>query len=109
LNIVVRSLYRHVRNPMISGVLCVLLGEAVLFVSPAILLWLVLFLAVNLAYMPLSEEPALEKRFGDEYVHYRENVPAWIPRLKPWEPGPTDSDSGSLQQTSRRIEDEHLD
>src|SRR5687767_1709446 len=37
--LVVRGPYRYVRNPMITGVLTVLLGEAVLFGSPAILAW----------------------------------------------------------------------
>ena len=41
--LVVRGPYRHVRNPMISGVLCVLLGEAALFGSPALLAWWALF------------------------------------------------------------------
>jgi protein-S-isoprenylcysteine O-methyltransferase Ste14 len=35
--------------------------------------------------MPLSEEPGLEKRFGDDYRRYKANVPRWIPRLRPWE------------------------
>ncbi|MBT5920444.1 MAG: isoprenylcysteine carboxylmethyltransferase family protein, partial [Alphaproteobacteria bacterium] len=34
----------------------------------------------------LSEEPGLEKRFGETYVRYKENVPRWIPRLTPWQP-----------------------
>jgi len=84
--LVVHSLYRYVRNPMISGVFCILLGEAVLFASTAILLWTVLFLAVNLVYMRLVEERSLDERFGEEYATYRENVPAWIPRLRPWDP-----------------------
>ena len=31
--LVVRGVYRHVRNPMITGVFCILLGEAVFFGS----------------------------------------------------------------------------
>ena len=37
--LVVAGPYRYVRNPMISAVLCVLLGEAALFGSPALLIW----------------------------------------------------------------------
>ena len=37
--LVVRGPYRRVRNPMISGVLCVLLGEALAFGSVAVLVW----------------------------------------------------------------------
>jgi protein-S-isoprenylcysteine O-methyltransferase Ste14 len=88
--LVVRGPYRRVRNPMISGVLFVLLGEAALFGSPALLLWFALVWAVNLLYIPLVEEPGLERRFGDDYVRYRAHVPRWIPRVRSWdgqEPG----------------------
>ena len=88
-NLVVRGPYRHVRNPMISGVLFVLLGEAAMFGSTALLIWAAAFFAVNALYMPVVEEPGLRRRFGDEYDAYRANVPAWLPRLRPW-PGPAD-------------------
>jgi protein-S-isoprenylcysteine O-methyltransferase Ste14 len=84
--LVVRGPYRHVRNPMISGVLFVLLGEAALLGSPALLIWATAFLAVNAVYMPLVEEPGLKRRFGEDYETYAANVPRWLPRLRPWEP-----------------------
>ena len=83
--LIVRGPYRYVRNPMISGVLFVLLGEAVLFGSFALLLWFGLVLLVNAVYMPLVEEPGLQRRFGEEYERYRDRVPRWIPRLRPWD------------------------
>jgi protein-S-isoprenylcysteine O-methyltransferase Ste14 len=85
--LVVRGVYRHVRNPMISGVLLVLLGESVLTASCPIFRWFVLFAAINAAYIPLSEEPGLVRRFGEDYVDYKRNVPRWIPRLTPREVG----------------------
>jgi len=85
--LVVQGVYRHVRNPMISGVLFMLLGEAVGLGSPVLLAWFALFLLLNLVYIKLLEEPMLVRRFGQEYIEYRANVPMWFPRLKPWEPG----------------------
>jgi protein-S-isoprenylcysteine O-methyltransferase Ste14 len=76
--------YRHVRNPMISGVLMTLLGESVAFGSIGIFIWFLLFFIVNHIYFICSEEPGLEKRFGGEYLIYKKNVPRWIPRLQPW-------------------------
>jgi protein-S-isoprenylcysteine O-methyltransferase Ste14 len=84
--LVVAGPYRHVRNPMITGVLCILLGEAALLGSVGILAWAVAFLTLNGIYMPLVEEPALERRFGDDYAKYKRNVPRWLPRLAPWVP-----------------------
>ena len=83
-----RGVYRHVRNPMISGVMLVLLGEGVLAASLPLLGFFALAVIVNVVYIPLSEEPGLAKRFGDNYLTYKQNVPRWIPRLRPW---PTDS------------------
>ncbi len=84
--LVVEGPYRHVRNPMISGVLAILLGEAVLFGSVALLAWFGVVFAVNALYFPLVEEPGLERRFGEEYRTFRAHVPRWLPRLRPWEP-----------------------
>lgn len=84
--LVVVGPYRHVRNPMISGVVAILLGEAALLGSLPLLLWFAAVLAVNAVYLPLVEEPGLRKRFGADYDAYRANVPRWIPRLRPWEP-----------------------
>ena len=82
--LVVQGVYRHVRNPMISGVLSILLGEAVLLGSLPLLYWFLFFFALNAVYIPLSEEPGLVRRFGEEYLRYKANVPRWVPRLRPW-------------------------
>jgi protein-S-isoprenylcysteine O-methyltransferase Ste14 len=82
--LVVAGPYRHVRNPMISGVLITLLGETLIFGSFGLLIWFALFFIINTAYFITSEEPGLEKRFGEDYRVYKRNVPRWIPRLKPW-------------------------
>lgn len=85
--LVVQGVYRHVRNPMISGVFFVLLGEAAGCASLHLVGWAAFFIVGNMIYMPLFEEPGLVKRFGEEYEEYRRNVPRWLPKLKPWEPG----------------------
>jgi protein-S-isoprenylcysteine O-methyltransferase Ste14 len=84
--LVVEGVYRHVRNPMISGVLFLLLSEVLLTGSRRLLAWFGLFLVVNLIYIPLLEEPVLAHRFGERYRLYRENVPRWIPRRSAWVP-----------------------
>jgi protein-S-isoprenylcysteine O-methyltransferase Ste14 len=82
--LVVRGPYRYVRNPMISGVLFVLLGEAALAGSLPLLLWFGAVFAANAVYLPLVEEPGLSRRFGDDYATYKANVPRWLPRIRPW-------------------------
>jgi protein-S-isoprenylcysteine O-methyltransferase Ste14 len=84
--LVVQGVYRHVRNPMISGVFFILLGEAVAAASLPLLCWFLVFVVVNAVYIPLVEEPGLVKRFGEDYLVYKRNVPRWLPRVKPWTP-----------------------
>lgn len=76
--------YAYVRNPMITGVVLILAGEALMLGSWAVGIWALVFLALNMFYFPLSEEPGLRKRFGKEYEEYCQNVPRYIPRLTPW-------------------------
>jgi hypothetical protein len=40
---------------------------------------------LNAVHIPLSEEPGLVKRFGEEYLTYKANVPRWIPRIRAWQ------------------------
>jgi len=82
--LVTDGVYRYVRNPMISGVLFMLIGETIFFGSWLLFIWALIFGMGNTLYFRLSEEPGLARRFGEDYLAYRRNVPMWIPRLKPW-------------------------
>ena len=84
--LVVQGPYAHARNPMITGVLAALSGEALVLGSTAIAVWAAIFAVVNHVFFLAYEEPAVERRFGDEYRRYKENVPRWIPRRTPWRP-----------------------
>jgi protein-S-isoprenylcysteine O-methyltransferase Ste14 len=78
--------YRHCRNPMITSIFTMLLGEAVALRSPWIGGWLLFFVAGQFVYILIDEEPLLRKRFGEEYLDYCQHVPRWIPRLTPYTP-----------------------
>jgi len=83
-HLVVRGPYRHVRNPMITGVVSILCGEALALHSSGLLIWAAIFLMFNMIYFPLVEEPGLSKRFGSSYDEYLRNVPRWLPRTRAW-------------------------
>jgi len=85
--LVVEGPYAHVRNPMITAVLAVLVGEALVFGSTAIAIWAAAFAVVNHVFFLAYEEPSVERRFGDEYRRYKRNVPRWIPRRTPYPQG----------------------
>lgn len=83
-HLVVTGLYRHVRNPMYVGVAAVILGQALLFGSVQLLAYGVVVTLAFHFFVTLYEEPKLTRTFGDEYREFRDNVPRWIPRLRPW-------------------------
>ncbi len=78
--------YRYVRNPMIIGVISIIIGESLLYNSIAVLIWAVVFFAINSINFEFFEERRLETRFGESYLDYKESVPKWIPSLKPYKP-----------------------
>lgn len=77
--LVVRGLYRYVRNPMYLAVSTIVLGEALWTHSmPLVWYWLLFFVCCNLFVMGY-EEPYLRSRFGPEYDVYTRSVGRWLP------------------------------
>ncbi|UCC92293.1 MAG: isoprenylcysteine carboxylmethyltransferase family protein [Thermoplasmata archaeon] len=84
--LVLSGVYRHVRNPLIVGVVITVLGEGILFGAPSLLYMAVILVPLNHVIIVMEEEPRLVDRFGDDYRAYMENVPRWLPRWSPWDP-----------------------
>lgn len=83
--LVIRGCYRYVRNPIYLGFLAVLLGQALLLGSLALLTYAAVAFCAGAAAVRFYEEPALTRRFGEDYTVYKAAVRAWIPRLHPWQ------------------------
>ena len=81
----VNGFNRFVRNPMYVGLLLVIAGQALLFGSPGLLLYGALVWLTTATFVRFYEEPTLLRRYGSQYDAYRQNVRAWVPRLRPWE------------------------
>ena len=80
--LVVRGLYRYVRNPMYLSVTLIVFGEVLLTRSTGLLAyWVVWFLTVNLFVMGY-EEPTLREQFGGDYEEYSRTVGRWLPRFR---------------------------
>jgi protein-S-isoprenylcysteine O-methyltransferase Ste14 len=86
-HLVVKGLYRHVRNPMYLAVVAIILGEAMVLGDPPLLLYCALVWLFCHLFVLAYEEPTLRKTFGAEYDAFCANVPRWIPRLSPWNKG----------------------
>src|SRR5918993_4527383 len=88
--LVIGGVYRYVRNPMYVAVLAAILCQSVLFGRLGLLLYAGVVWAAVAAFVRFYEEPTLTSRFGADYEAYRRAVPAWWPRLRPWDPGERD-------------------
>jgi protein-S-isoprenylcysteine O-methyltransferase Ste14 len=81
-HLVVRGLYRYVRNPMYLSVTGIVLGEVLVAQSLALeVYWAIWFLGVNLFVMGY-EEPTLRGQFGASYDEYSRRVGRWIPTIR---------------------------
>lgn len=81
-NLVVRGLYKYVRNPMYVGILSILLGETVLFTSLKLMIYFAVLGLIFHTFVVLYEEPALRKQFGESYRKYFAQTPRWVPNLR---------------------------
>lgn len=78
--LVVGGPFRWVRNPGYVAVDALLLGQALFFASPALLLYAGLVALAFHVFVLLYEEPTLREAYGEEYEAYCRRVPRWIPR-----------------------------
>jgi protein-S-isoprenylcysteine O-methyltransferase Ste14 len=85
--LVVGGVYRYVRNPMYVAALAAIVGQALLLGRLGLLLYAGAVWLIAAAFVRFYEEPTLARRFGADYEAYRHAVPAWWPRLCPWNPG----------------------
>jgi protein-S-isoprenylcysteine O-methyltransferase Ste14 len=82
--LVIGGLYRYVRNPMYVSVLTAIIGEALVLGRWNLLVYAVIVWILPALFVRFYEEPTLLRTYGEAYAEYRRNVPAWIPRLRPW-------------------------
>jgi protein-S-isoprenylcysteine O-methyltransferase Ste14 len=82
--LIVEGPYKYCRNPMISGVFFMLVGEGMMLYSVNILVWAFSFFIINTVYFIFIEERELLQRFGSDYLKYKKHVPRWIPRFTPY-------------------------
>jgi protein-S-isoprenylcysteine O-methyltransferase Ste14 len=77
--LVIRGLYRYVRNPMYLSVTAILLGELLLTRSTGLAEYLLVWLVATNLFVLGYEEPALRRQFGPAYDEYARRVGRWIP------------------------------
>jgi protein-S-isoprenylcysteine O-methyltransferase Ste14 len=79
--LVVRGVFRYVRNPSYVAAVAAVVGQGLLFASVAVLVYaLALALGFHL-FVVFYEEPTLRRKFGAAYEAYCRDVGRWLPRF----------------------------
>jgi protein-S-isoprenylcysteine O-methyltransferase Ste14 len=84
--LVVAGPYRYVRNPMAMGSFAQGVAVGLFLGSPMVTLYALIGSVGWNYFVRPWEEMDLARRFGTEYVRYRDAVRCWIPRLRGYEP-----------------------
>lgn len=76
--LVVKGLYRFTRNPMYVGVLSMILGQALYYLSAPAAVYGGVVLVGFYLFVLQYEEPTLRRLFGAQYAGYCQRVPRWL-------------------------------
>jgi protein-S-isoprenylcysteine O-methyltransferase Ste14 len=93
--LMVRGVYRYLRNPMYVAQLLIIVGHILWFGAAVLLPYLAGYVLVVYLLASRYEEPLLMRLFGRSYAHYRSNVPGWWPQLRPYAGSPVKGDAAS--------------
>lgn len=74
--------FKHSRNPMGFGAICMYLGMAIIVGSITSIIVVIFFLLLLVLWIKKVEEKEMEIRFGQDYVDYKKTTPFMIPN--PW-------------------------
>jgi protein-S-isoprenylcysteine O-methyltransferase Ste14 len=75
--------YKLMRNPIEFGAILYYFGLGTITLSYTVgFVCFLLGLVFGSSYHKFIEEKELERRFGEDYIKYRQNVPFLIPRIK---------------------------
>jgi protein-S-isoprenylcysteine O-methyltransferase Ste14 len=81
--LVIRGLYRFVRNPMYIGATLALAAAASFYKSLSLLVYAAVFLVACHLFVLAYEETTLRRTFGTEYEAYCQRVRRWWPVARP--------------------------
>ena len=76
------GIYNYIRHPGIIGEMPMYVAIAFCTNSLFLVVWSIVFIVIYTPIYIYFEEKDLVKRFGEEYINYRENTGALIPKRK---------------------------
>lgn len=82
--IIMRGVFTVWRHPIYLFASVMLIGIALIMRSKALLIIVSPVFIIMVVLYIIREEAILIKRFGDQYIKYKRNVPFLVPRLRHW-------------------------
>ncbi len=79
--LITTGIYAYTRNPLYIGATLLFFGWVIIFRLTFLLIMTLLFI-ILFYFVAKWEEKELFERFGEEYLHYKEKVPLFIPYPK---------------------------
>ena len=79
--LIIQPPYTYCRNPMALGAIGMYLGVAILFRSIGAAILVLLLASCLLVYIKRVEEKEMQRRFGQEYLAYKQRTPFLVPRF----------------------------
>ena len=74
--------YRHLRHPIYTSMLCLLLGTGFLIAPPPLFVPAVLIFIAGTEIRVRIEDNLLASRFGDQFRNFQQHVSAYIPLVR---------------------------
>ncbi|MFX1589937.1 MAG: methyltransferase family protein [Promethearchaeota archaeon] len=75
------GIYKHIRHPQISGSILLFVILCLILNSLFLLIWITLLMILIIPIVIYFEEKDLIKRFGEDYLFYKKNTGALIPKF----------------------------
>jgi protein-S-isoprenylcysteine O-methyltransferase Ste14 len=77
--LITTGLFAYSRNPMHTGLFLLLFGLGIYYISLlSILVFIPLYILIDIKWIKSVEEPELEKRLGKEYIEYKKRTPMFF-------------------------------
>jgi protein-S-isoprenylcysteine O-methyltransferase Ste14 len=86
-NLITQGPFAYVRNPLYFGNIIIYFGISIMSNSlvPYLQIFSIIYFSIQYYFIIKEEENFLQKKFGEKYIHYCENVNRFLPKITPYE------------------------
>lgn len=79
--LITSDVFKWIRNPMFVASGLVWFGEFLLYGAILLFFYATVWVSFNHIHLVVQDEKWLEKRYGQEYIKYKQKVPRYFPKI----------------------------